>query len=138
MPSEMRLTFSRVSAAFLLFHVRDQILWHLHGASVAVGSILPVRGEVDELHVFAEGGQVLERVLHFFELQTDAVGLVDDLKDGITSRRLVQQVIDVGHLGGRIWQDGCGSSAAAAAADRVWVSLLKTAGSSKIFFSSTI
>lgn len=70
----------------------------MDGSLVAVERCLPVRSEVDKLHVFAEGGQVLERVLHLFELQTNAVGLVDDLEDGITSRRLVQQVVDVGHL----------------------------------------
>jgi hypothetical protein len=132
-PSEMRLTFSSVSAAFLYYGVSDKVLRQVYGSSTAVEKSLPVRGEVDKLHVFAEGGQVLERVLHLLELQTNAVGLVDDLEDGIPSRRLVQQVVDVGHLDGRDWQDGCCSiavtTAAAAAADRVRVSLLKTAGS---------
>lgn len=98
----MRLTFSRVSAAFLSKYVSDEALKQLYRSSVAVSGVLPVWGEVDELHMFAESREALKRVLHLFQLQTNAVGLVDDLEDGITSRRLVQQIIDVGHLGREI------------------------------------
>lgn len=56
--------------------------------------------------MFAESCEVLERVLDFLELQTNAVGLVDHLEYSITSRRLVEKVVDVCHFDGFRWQNG--------------------------------
>ena len=58
----------------------------------------PVGSEVDKLHIFGEGAQVLERILNFLVAQPHDVRLVDDFKDGITSGRLKEKVIDVCHL----------------------------------------
>lgn len=48
--------------------------------------------------MFAKCCEILQRVLDFLQLQTNAVGLVNHLEDGIASRRLIKKVVDIDHL----------------------------------------
>lgn len=80
--------FSRASAAPLLDG-------QYRSCSIKLDLILPIRRKVDKLDHLSKLSKILSSILNLLQSVANGICLVDDLKDRISNRALMEQVVDL-------------------------------------------